>query len=71
MLAVIHAVFVVAGREMDEILFPAVAMLGGISLLLMERLPQDLVVQRIAGATLDLSELQLALDVGRDGAAWR
>jgi cell division protein FtsW (lipid II flippase) len=59
LVAAIHAVFVVAGREMDEILFPAVAMLGGISLLLMERLPQDLVEQRIAGSLLDLGELQL------------
>jgi cell division protein FtsW (lipid II flippase) len=59
LLAVIHAAFVVAGREMDEILFPAVAMLGGISLLLMERLPQNLVEQQIAGSTLDLGQLQL------------
>ena len=59
LLAVIHAAFVVAGREMDEILLPAVAMLGGISVLLMERLPQDLVEQRIAGSLLDLGQLQL------------
>jgi cell division protein FtsW (lipid II flippase) len=58
-LGAIHVVFVVTGRRMDQILLPAVAMLGGLSLLLMERLPQDLVVQRILGARLDLAPLQL------------
>ena len=37
----------------------AVAMLGGISLLLMERLPQDLVTQRFFGSQLGLAEVQL------------
>jgi cell division protein FtsW (lipid II flippase) len=58
-LGVIHALFVVFGRRMDQVLLPAVAMLGGLSLLLMERLPQDLVVQRIFGARLELASLQL------------
>jgi len=58
-LAVIHVAFVVTGRHMDQILLPAVAMLGGLSLLLMERLPQDLVVQQIFGARLELAPLQL------------
>ena len=40
---VAHAAQVLAGRRTDQILLPTVAMLGGISLLLMERLPQDLV----------------------------
>jgi cell division protein FtsW (lipid II flippase) len=57
--AVIHVAFVIAGRRMDQILLPAVAMLGGLSLLLMERLPQDLVVQRIFGARLELAQLQI------------
>ena len=34
-------------------------MLGGISLLLMERLPQDLVSQTFFGSTLGLAEVQL------------
>ena len=38
-----HLAFVVTGRRTDQVLLPAVGMLGGISLLLMERLPQDLV----------------------------
>jgi cell division protein FtsW (lipid II flippase) len=60
---VIHAAFVITGRRMDEILFPTAAMLAGISLLLMERLPQDLVTQQILGRDLGLAEIQLAWTV--------
>jgi cell division protein FtsW (lipid II flippase) len=59
-LALIHGAFVITGRRMDEILFPSAAMLAGISLLLMNRLPQDLVAQSIAGRELPLGPLQLA-----------
>jgi cell division protein FtsW (lipid II flippase) len=59
-LFVIHAVFVISGRRMDEVLFPAAAMLAGISLLMMQRLPQDLVTQQVAGHDLGLGQLQLA-----------
>lgn len=59
-LFVIHVVFVMTGRRMDEILFPAAAMLAGISLLMMQRLPQDLVTQQVAGRDLNLGQLQLA-----------
>lgn len=55
----IHLAFVITGRRMDQILFPTAAMLGGISLLLMQRLPQDLVEQSIAGRDLTLAPLQL------------
>jgi cell division protein FtsW (lipid II flippase) len=58
-LAVIHVAFVITGRRMDEILFPTAALLAGLSLLLMNRLPQDLVVQSIAGRELPLGPLQL------------
>ena len=34
---------------MDEVLFPTAAMLAGISLLMMQRLPQDLVEQSVGG----------------------
>ena len=54
-----HLVLVVSGRRLDEILLPAAAFLGGIGLLLMERLPQDLVVQEIGPWTLGLGDLQL------------
>ena len=54
-----HIAQVLAGRRTDQILLPAVAMLGGISLLLMERLPQDLVTQRFFGSELGLAEVQL------------
>ena len=37
-----HIVLVLAGRRTDQVLLPAVGLLGGIGLLLMERLPQSL-----------------------------
>jgi cell division protein FtsW (lipid II flippase) len=58
-LLVAHLVLVVAGRRLDEVLLPVAAFLGGIGLLVMERLPQDLVVQEIGPWTLELGELQL------------
>jgi cell division protein FtsW (lipid II flippase) len=58
-LVVAHVAQVLAGRRTDQILLPTVAMLGGISLLLMERLPQDLVTQTFFGTTLGLGEVQL------------
>ena len=58
-LGLIHLAFVITGRRMDEILFPTAALLAGISLLLMNRLPQDLVVQSVAGIELPLGRLQL------------
>ncbi len=58
-LAAVHVVLVLAGRRLDEVLLPAVGMLGGLGLLLAERLPQDLVVQRVGSATLGLASLQL------------
>lgn len=59
LLAVIHVAFVITGRRMDQVLLPAVAMLGGLSLLLMERLPQDLAAQSFGGTVLPLAPLQL------------
>jgi cell division protein FtsW (lipid II flippase) len=44
-LLIAHFVQVLAGRRSDQVLLPAVGLLGGISLLLMERLPQDLARQ--------------------------
>jgi cell division protein FtsW (lipid II flippase) len=58
-LAVAHLVLVVSGRRLDEVILPAAAFLGGVGLLLMERLPQDLVVQEIGPWTLGLGQLQL------------
>ena len=54
----LHVAFVLTGRRMDQVLLPVVGLLGGISLLVMERLPQDLVVQRIGGHAFGLAELQ-------------
>jgi cell division protein FtsW (lipid II flippase) len=59
-LFVIHALFVISGRRMDEVLFPTAAMLAGISLLMMQRLPQELVTQPVGGRELGLGQLQLA-----------
>ena len=58
-LAAVHVALVLSGRRVDEVLLPTVGMLGGIGLLLAERLPQDLVVQRVGSATLGLASLQL------------
>src|SRR5688572_158994 len=55
----IHIAFVITGRRMDEVLYPVAVLLSGISLLLMERLPQDLVVQSLAGREMTLGALQL------------
>jgi cell division protein FtsW (lipid II flippase) len=60
MLFAVHLAQVLAGRRTDQLLLPAVGMLGGIGLLLMERLPQDLVTQQIFGRTLGMGQLQLA-----------
>src|SRR4029077_16854850 len=54
-----HVAQVLAGRRTDQILLPTIGMLGGISLLLMERLPQDLVQQTFFGTTLGLAQVQL------------
>jgi cell division protein FtsW (lipid II flippase) len=50
----VHAAFVLAGRRTDQILLPTMGLLGGIGLLLMIRLPQDL-----AGRLGGLAQTQL------------
>src|SRR5262245_46911911 len=37
-----HVALVIVGRRTDQVLLPTIGLLGGLSLLLMERLPQDL-----------------------------
>jgi cell division protein FtsW (lipid II flippase) len=56
----VHLAFVLSGRRTDQILLPAAGLLGGIGLLLMERLPQDLVTQRMGPSQFGLGQLQLA-----------
>lgn len=58
-LGVAHLAHVLAGRRSDQVLLPVVGMLGGISLLLMQRLPQDLVTLDVGDATLGLGDVQL------------
>ena len=62
--------FVITGRRMDQILFPTAALLAGISLLLMERLPQDLVVQSVAGRELGLAAAAAGLDPRSASPSW-
>jgi cell division protein FtsW (lipid II flippase) len=50
----VHAALVLAGRRTDQILLPTIGLLGGIGLLLMERLPQTL-----AGNLGGLAQTQL------------
>jgi cell division protein FtsW (lipid II flippase) len=58
-LAAAHVAQVLAGRRTDQIILPVVGLLGGISLLLMERLPQELQTQTFFGTTLGLAQVQL------------
>jgi cell division protein FtsW (lipid II flippase) len=53
-LFLVHLAFVLVGRRTDQILLPTVGLLGGIGLLLMERLPQTL-----AGSLGGLARTQL------------
>ena len=53
-----HLAQVLAGRRTDQVLLPAVGLLGGIGLLLMERLPQDLAGSAF-GDSLGLAGVQL------------
>jgi cell division protein FtsW (lipid II flippase) len=53
-LFLVHGAFVLAGRRTDQILLPTMGLLGGIGLLLMIRLPQDL-----AGRLGGLAQTQL------------
>ena len=53
-LLAVHVAFVLAGRRTDQLLLPAVGLLGGIGLLLMIRLPQNL-----AGSLGGLAQTQL------------
>src|SRR4051794_24067761 len=50
-----HIAQVLAGRRTDQVLLPTVGLIGGLGLLLMERLPQTLVEQHVFGQTLGLA----------------
>jgi cell division protein FtsW (lipid II flippase) len=59
MLGLIHVAFVITGRRMDQYLLPTAGMLGGLSLLLMSRLPQTMAAQSFFGEVLPLAPLQM------------
>ena len=69
MLGVVHLALTVDGRRRDQVLLPVVGLLMGLSLLLMSRLPQDLVVQRLgrlellAGLGMQLLWIGLSLAI--------
>ena len=58
-LVAVHLLFVATGRRTDQVLLPAVGMLGGLGLLLMQRLPQGLVTQSFGDAEFSLGQVQL------------
>jgi cell division protein FtsW (lipid II flippase) len=58
-LVLAHVAQVLAGRRTDQVLLPVVGLLGGISLLLMERLPQSLVTLGEGASALGLGDVQL------------
>jgi cell division protein FtsW (lipid II flippase) len=58
-----HLALVLSGRRSDQILLPSVGLLGGLSLLLMERLPQDLAGQFGGLAQTQLLWLIIAIAV--------
>jgi cell division protein FtsW (lipid II flippase) len=62
-LAVAHLAQVLAGRRSDQVLLPAVGLLGGLSLLLMERLPQGLAGQFGGLAQTQLVWLIIAISI--------
>jgi cell division protein FtsW (lipid II flippase) len=62
-LLIAHVGQVLAGRRTDQVLLPAVGLLGGISLLLMERLPQSLGGQFGGLADTQLAWLLLSLGI--------
>ncbi|HVL54653.1 MAG TPA: FtsW/RodA/SpoVE family cell cycle protein [Vitreimonas sp.] len=62
-LLIAHLAQVIAGRRTDQVLLPAVGMLGGLSLLLMQRLPQNLAGQFGGLAQTQLVWLSIALTV--------
>ncbi len=59
LLAAAHAALSLAGSRSDEILLPVAGLLMGLSLLIMVRLPQGLVVQDFGPLELSLAPLQL------------
>ena len=67
----VHAAFVLTARRSDQVLLPAVALLGGLGLLLATRLPRTLVVQEFGPLELGLGELQLLwLVIGLGVIGW-
>lgn len=58
-LALAHVAQVLAGRRSDQVLLPVVGLLGGISLLLMQRLPQGLATLTFGETKLGLGDVQL------------
>jgi cell division protein FtsW (lipid II flippase) len=58
-LAGVHLAFAVSGRALDQVLLPCVGLLGGLSLLVMARMPQGYVQLRLGDRVLGLLDAQL------------
>ena len=56
---VAHLVLVAFGHRGDQLILPAVAAMGGIGLIMLNRLPQDLAGTRAFGLELDMAATQL------------
>ncbi len=54
-----HAVLVAAGHRGDQLVLPAVGAMGGIGLIMLNRLPQDLAGTRAFGLELGMASTQL------------
>lgn len=59
MMLAAHFVLVLAGHRGDPLLLPLVATIGGIGLVMLNRLPQDLRGTRVLGLELGMAETQL------------
>lgn len=59
MMVAAHLVLVIAGHRGDPLLLPLVATIGGIGIIMLNRLPQDLRGTRIFGLDLGMAETQL------------
>ncbi len=54
-----HAALVVGGHRGDQLLLPVVAAIGGLGLIMLSRLPQDLAGTSLPGAQLGMADTQL------------
>ncbi len=59
LIAVAHVVLVASGHRGDQLVLPAVGVMGGIGMIMLNRLPQDLAGTRAFGLELGMASTQL------------